>query len=270
MCIDQGVYVIVDWHILEYGDPNQYKDEAIDFFTRISAIYGDCPNIIYEICNEPNGMRYDDPSAPVDWECIREYAEEVIPAIRSNDPDNLIICGTPTWSSDVDIVSLDPLDEENVLYTFHFYAGSNGQDYRDKVITALDHGLPIFVSEWGTSLNSGGGGVFPEESRLWTDFMAENNLSWCNWSIGGSNPESSNALRYNSRALTPSERGLGHWPDEFISQSGLFVRSVLLGIEYVPETDGDTDTDSQTDEPADPETGESAETVEDTEATETE
>ena len=265
LCIDQGIYVIIDWHILEDGDPNKNTEAAIDFFDRMSAIYGDYPNVIYEICNEPNGERYDDRSQQVDWECIKTYAEQVIPAIRANDPDNIIIVGTPTWSQDVDIVSLDPLDEENVMYTFHFYAGSHGQDIRDRVQTAIDNGLPIFVTEWGTSLDTGGGGVYPEETLEWTDFMAENNLSWCNWSIGGSVAESSNALRYNTRALTAQEKPLGHWPDEFISESGLLIRSILLYQEYVPRDGGDAASDETEADAED--TGETeAEAAEDTEA----
>ena len=85
LCIDQGIYTIIDWHILYDGDPNEYKAEAADFFSRISEKYKDCPNVFYEICNEPNGMRFDDVSQPVDWDnTIKPYAEEVIAAIRAN------------------------------------------------------------------------------------------------------------------------------------------------------------------------------------------
>ena len=38
---------------------------------------------MYEICNEPNGMCYDDDQREVDWDgCIKPYAEDVIDAIR--------------------------------------------------------------------------------------------------------------------------------------------------------------------------------------------
>ena len=79
LCIDQGVYVIIDWHILFDGDPNEYKAEALDFFNRISSLYGEYPNVIYEICNEPNGECIDNPEEQVGWEnCIKPYAEEVM------------------------------------------------------------------------------------------------------------------------------------------------------------------------------------------------
>lgn len=230
--IDQGIYCIIDWHILGDGDPMDHYDEAIDFFTRISAIYADSPNVIYEICNEPNGRAagYD-----VTWEDhIRPYAVDVVAAIRANDPDNIIIIGTSTWSQDVDIASEHPLEGDNLMYTFHFYAGSHGQDHRDKVQVALDNGLPVFCTEWGTTQDSGKGLVYVEETMEWIEFMNENNISWCNWSIGGSVNETSNALRYVSNLLTPQQKIDGHWPDEFLSDSGYFVRTLILQTEYVP------------------------------------
>lgn len=235
--IEHGVYVIVDWHILFDGDPTEYQEDAIDFFSRISALYGDYPNVIYEVCNEPNGMRYDDPDSPVDWDnCIKPYAESVIAAIRENDPDNIIIVGTPTWSQDVDEASLNPIDGDNIMYTLHFYAGSHGQDHRDKVQTALDNGLPIFCTEWGVSMDSGNSGVFYTETLEWMEFLEANNISWCNWSIGTAILESSNALRLYSNRFTIEQKVQGHWPDEMLSDSGLFVRSLILGTDFeIPE-----------------------------------
>ena len=152
------------------------------------------------------------------------------------DPDNIIIVGTPSWSQDVDEASLNPIDAENIMYTLHFYAGSHGQDHRDKVQTALDNGLPIFCTEWGVSMDSGNSGVFYTETLEWMDFLAENNISWCNWSIGTAILESSNALRLYSNRFTIEQKIQGHWPDEMISDSGLFVRSLILGTDFeIPE-----------------------------------
>ena len=53
--IQLDMYVIVDWHILSDSNPNLYKETALSFFERIASTYGDKPNILYEICNEPNG-----------------------------------------------------------------------------------------------------------------------------------------------------------------------------------------------------------------------
>lgn len=238
LCIDQGIYVIVDWHILDDGDPLQYKEEAKDFFSRISAIYGDSPNIIYEICNEPNGESFADPEVEVGWEnCIKPYAEEIIPVIRANDPDNIIIVGTPVWSSRTDEAAKSPLTGENLMYTMHFYAASHHDEHMDVYKSSIEAGLPLFCTEWGTTADSGNGKVDTAASDEWIAFMKENNISWCNWSIGGAKAEMSNALRFQSNILTAEEKLAGHWPDEFFSKSGYYVRTQILEIPYVPLED---------------------------------
>lgn len=82
------MYVIIDWHILSDGDPNCYKDEAKAFFSEMAEKYKDRVNVLYEICNEPNG---------VDWQTVKEYAEEIIPVIRGKDEDAVVLVGNHDW-----------------------------------------------------------------------------------------------------------------------------------------------------------------------------
>ncbi len=208
--ISQDMYVIIDWHILNGGtaNPMNYKDEAITFFDEVSKKYASTPNVIYEICNEPNGN--------ITWsDNIKPYAEAVIPVIRKNSPDSIVLIGTPTWSQDVDVVAKDPVSFKNIMYSFHFYAGTHGQSLRDKVDTALKLGAPIFVSEWGTSDASGNGGPYIDKAAEWMDFMAKRSLSWCNWSLCDKS-EASAALKngaYSDNKLTASD----------LSKSGEYV-----------------------------------------------
>ena len=118
-----GMYVIIDWHILSDGNPNQHTGEAVDFFSRMAAKYAGLGNVLYEICNEPNGG--------VQWPEIKHYADQVIPAIRQYDPTGIIIVGTPTWSQDVEQVASAPLAQPgNVMYALHFYAGTHKDNIR--------------------------------------------------------------------------------------------------------------------------------------------
>ena len=91
---DCGLYVIIDWHILSDGNPNTYLDQAKEFFREMSGEYAEYENVLYEICNEPNGG--------VSWNDIKAYAEQVIPVIREQDADGVILVGTPNWSQYVD------------------------------------------------------------------------------------------------------------------------------------------------------------------------
>ena len=206
--IDLGLYVIVDWH--DHHAHNNIE-EAKKFFRMIADKYGDKPNIIYEIYNEPMQISWKDD--------VKPYSEEVIKTIREIDPDNLIIVGTTTWSQDVDIASTDPLKYQNIVYSLHFYATSHKQDLRDKAKTALDNGAALFVSEFGTTEYTGDGFIDTVEVKAWFDFMNENKISWCNWSIGDKNE--------TSAALKPGASSLGGWKDSEINPSGHMVKTKI-------------------------------------------
>lgn len=205
------MYAVIDWHILSDHSPQIHKDEALEFFKEASERYAGNPAVIYEICNEPNNT---------DWSSeIKPYAMEVIPIIRKNSPDAVVLVGCNTWSQDVDVASMDKLDFENVMYTFHFYAGTHMLDaFRGKIETALGNGCGIFVSEWGTSRADGSNGVFLDESQGWLDYLDEKGISWINWSLSDKD-ESSAAFQPG----TDSE----NFGEDNLSESGKFVLDAL-------------------------------------------
>ena len=54
----------------------------------------------------------------VSWtNVVKPYSVALIDSIRSIDPDNLILVGSPTWSQDVDTASRNPIDRTNIAYT---------------------------------------------------------------------------------------------------------------------------------------------------------
>ena len=206
----EDMYVIIDWHILSDGDPLIHKEEAKEFFREMSLKYKDYPNVIYEICNEPNGN--------VTWENnIKPYSEEVIKVIRENSKKSIIIVGTPTWSQEVDKPANNKINDELVMYALHFYSGTHTEWLRERAKEALKE-IPIFVSEWGVSDASGNGGVYKEETLKWLKFMKENNISWANWSLSNKN-ESSAMLITGAPSNKISE--------EYLSESGIIVRDAL-------------------------------------------
>ncbi|WP_338315819.1 glycoside hydrolase family 5 protein [Streptomyces bohaiensis] len=176
----RGMYVVVDWHQLSPGDPNANTERAKKFFTDITDRHGDQDNILYEIANEPNG---------VSWSSIKSYAEEVIPVVRAGDPDAVVLVGTRAWSSfglseganEQEIVN-NPVDADNIMYVFHFYAASHGDFYLDALDRASDR-LPVFVTEFGTQDYAGEGANDFTMSQRYLDLMAEKNISWINWNF---------------------------------------------------------------------------------------
>ena len=130
-CIKENVYVIIDWH-----DHNLHEKEAIEFFSRMAADYGNNPHVIYEIFNEPD---YET------WPEVKSYSEKVIAAIREKDPDNIILLGTPRWDQDIHLAAADPVRGfSNLMYTMHFYAGTHKQWLRDRTDEAIKAGLPVW------------------------------------------------------------------------------------------------------------------------------
>lgn len=176
---DLGLYVIIDWHILHDNDPLKHKSEAVAFFKEMSAKYKDYPNVIYEICNEPNGGN-------VKWDThIKPYAEEVIKTIRANDKDAIIICGTGTWSQDIHDANKNRLSDKNTVYALHFYANTHKDWLRDRVTDCYNSGLPILVSEFGTCDSSGNGGFNSSETKKWLTLLNSKNIGYLNWSACG-------------------------------------------------------------------------------------
>jgi chitinase len=209
-----GIYCIIDWHILENGNPNARLTEAKDFFRTMAQTHAGKKHVIYELCNEPNG---------VDWATIKSYAEAVIPEIRQYDPTAIILVGTPQWSGLPGDVRANPLTGSfatNVMYTFHFYAGSHyTQDYIKDVLQTV----PLFISEWGTSNYTGNGGNDYNNAQAWVDLMGGNNpagikVSWCNWSFADKDE--------SSAALQPGSCGSGSWNNT--SPSGTWVKQRIL------------------------------------------
>uniref|UniRef100_A0A914BVB4 Glycoside hydrolase family 5 domain-containing protein n=1 Tax=Acrobeloides nanus TaxID=290746 RepID=A0A914BVB4_9BILA len=207
--IENGMYVLVDWHE-EHAYLPEHTAASIKFFTNISTTYGNYPHIIYEIFNEPSNAT---------WDVIKAYHIQVINAIRANDPNNVIVAGTPNWSSDVDVAAEDPINGTNIAYTFHFYAASHGQSFRDKVSKAISLNLPVFVTEYGVVTYTGNGPVNETSSQIWWDFLDQNLLSYVNWSIENKN-ETAAALMPNSVASQVGDKS--RW-----TYGGAFVNKML-------------------------------------------
>lgn len=209
-----GMYVIVDWHILSDCDPNQNKDEAIAFFREMAEVFADNDNVLYEICNEPNGG--------TSWDSIKSYAEEVIPVIRAQKPDAVILVGTPTWSQEIDKAAASPLDDSNVMYTLHFYAGTHKDDLRNRLDTCVQNGLPVFVSEFGMCDASGNGANDFVSTTKWLDLLNKYQISFCCWNLANKD-ESSSVFKASSTALSD-------WTDDDFNESGRWIRDYFRGM----------------------------------------
>lgn len=215
--IDQGIYVIVDWHSHNaHLQHNGYDEEekAINFFQHIAQKYGNEPNIIYEVYNEPT---------QVGWSSdIKPYCTSVIEAIREYDENNIVVCGTPNWSQYVDEAANDQITQyDNIAYALHYYAANtwHRQNLRDRATTAMNQGAALFVTEYGNVDSDGDGSVAETAANEWYSYLEEHNISHCNWSLSN--------IEEGSAALQPGTSSNGGWADNDLTASGTFVKDYL-------------------------------------------
>lgn len=204
--INSDIYVIIDWH-----SHNINLKEATVYFDEISKKYGKYPNVIYEVFNEPDNET---------WSEVKAYSEAIIKVIRANDPDNIILVGSPHWDQHVHLPAADPIKGyDNLMYTMHFYAATHKKELRDRTDEALKSGLPIFVSESAGMEATGNGPMDYKSWQEYIDWMEERKISWITWSISDKDETCS--------MLKKSAKSEGKWKDDDLKESGLKTREFL-------------------------------------------
>lgn len=223
---DLGMYVIIDWHILSDGNPLTYQSQADSFFKEIAAKYSGHGNVMFEICNEPNG-------GGGSWENIKSYANKIIKTIRKVNKKAIIIVGTPTWSQDVDQAQANPIkDQKNIAYALHFYAGTHKADLRAKLESVLKKKLPVVVTEFGISPASGDGNVDTAEGDKWISLLDQYRVGRICWNL--SNKNETSALIKSSCEKTSG------WGSSDLSASGKWLVKTYTGKAAKPGTTGGT------------------------------
>lgn len=209
---ENDMYVIIDWHILSDCNPNMHLEEAKAFFGELSAEFADYDNVLYEICNEPNGG--------TDWQEIKSYAEEVIPVIRENAPESIILVGTPNWSQYVDRAAADPITGyDNLMYVLHFYAATHKEELRNTMVSAVEAGLPVFVTEYGICDASGNGALDIGQAELWVSTMNEYGISYAAWNLSNKNE--------SSAILLPDCQKTSGFTEADLTESGKWLYRML-------------------------------------------
>ena len=204
--IKQGIYVLIDFH-----SHKLHTAEAKTFFTGMVKKYKDTPNVMYEIWNEPDYYS---------WRVVKQYSEELITTIRSIDKDNLILVGSSHWDQDIDSVAGNPiLNQKNIMYTMHFYAGTHKKWLRDRTDAAIAKGIPVFISECAGMNASGDGAIDEAEWKTYLNWMDADKLSWIVWSVSDKNETCS--------MLLPRASSTGNWDIGVLKSWGKICRSAI-------------------------------------------
>jgi hypothetical protein len=216
-----GVYVLVDWH--SHAAESQ-RAQAVAFFSDISRRYGHLPNLLFETYNEP---------LDVSWSAtLRPYHQAVVQAIRDADPDaraNIVVLGTPNWDQDVDAVIDSPVMGTNLMYTVHFYSCSHNAatGHLGVAQTALNAGVPLFVTEWGATDAAGGFGGTPvcaTQANAWHDWMDANRISAAAWKLDDCDTEVDTTGIPDTSCLLAKDAPLtGGWSAAYLNGHASYV-----------------------------------------------
>ena len=119
MILDAGLAVELDMHPdsdfkARLAKEDDFVERFADFWSTIAQHYAtwDADKIFFEILNEPE-MR-----DPYRWYGVEA---KIAAAIRRAAPANTIIAAGARWDDNDDMVFLEPLPDNNVVYVFHFY-----------------------------------------------------------------------------------------------------------------------------------------------------
>lgn len=177
--IENDIYVIIDFH---EHHAEHWVDLSKDFFTYFATKWGNYPNVMYEIYNEPMTDNY----------IVVNYAKEIIPVIRAIDDDNVIIVGSTQYSREPDNVTAAGDGQSNIAYTWHGYVEWGHQsDWNGK--SSWNNGVPIVVTEWGLNWSKNDGGLL--------QIYKEKSLINAFWSMSNKGDDDAKCIHIEKRLL---------------------------------------------------------------------
>ena len=182
-CRERGVYVILDYHIIEDWQDAAVHRQVETFWDFFASRYADEPHVLYEFWNEPQNPA-DDTLA--NWEAWKEVAQPMVDRIRKDAPDTPIIVGSPGWTSLTRYAAESPFEGENLIYAGHIYPGDGkSADALDPDYGAPADEVPVMITEWGfdgtDTVQPGTKSNFGEPFREWLD--GRENVGWTAWCL---------------------------------------------------------------------------------------
>ena len=184
--------------------------------------YGAKPNVIFETFNEPLMTN--------EWPELKKYSEAVTAVIRSTGSRNLVLIPSPAWDSACGLAGQSTrwnpghVRQRRVLPPLLRGDPRRGAYAGQRRGAPWNQGIPIFVSEWGTSDSTGGA-----NQRTYLEEHAPGS-TWDRTSIT-SHPATGpcSTRRSPPRRSCPMRATPAPGPKGTVSESGAFVKSYLTG-----------------------------------------
>lgn len=144
ICVQLGMYCIIDWHTMSYDISNgniMYQNDAVAFWDYFAQKYANVPNVLYELQNEPYGATA---------EAMGTYVKAEHDKILEYVTDPVMIVGAMSGSINNTINAVEAVGINDVFYSWHPYA-----DDLSVYNIKQDPAYPTIISEWGNANVSG-------------------------------------------------------------------------------------------------------------------
>lgn len=167
--LDDGMYVILDWHTIGWPDgyyekiEKDWTDDPVDlydsnfdlaksFWAEVSARFGKDGRIIFELWNEPvlSQKEEDEDNVHPQWEQLKPRFAQLLQMVRANS-GNVVLATGNEWAYDMRGIREDPLPGANIAYSWHIYANTDDDDEAQwaQHLNDLQTVVPVMVTEWG-------------------------------------------------------------------------------------------------------------------------
>lgn len=146
-----GFYVIIDYHPIADWDRKTVYDRTEQFWKAVAPVFRDNPKVLYEMINEPISPADD---TLENWTAFVRFFQPVVNLIRANAPDNIIIVGSPSWSTRIRFADQYPVAGKNIMYTYHIYpniGATAAEGLSAWMQGQIPESVPVFITEFGYS-----------------------------------------------------------------------------------------------------------------------
>jgi hypothetical protein len=207
--IENDIYVIIDFH---EHHAEHWVDMSKEFFTYFAEKWGEYPNVMYEIYNEPM----------TDNGTVVNYAKQIIPVLRAIDQKNIIIVGSTQYSREPHNVTAAGQGYSNIAYTWHGYVEWGHQsDWNSN--SSWTTSVPIVVTEWGLDWSKNDGGLL--------QVYKNKSLINCFWSMGNKGGDDGKWSILNSDCYKTT-----NWSDAEMTENGAYLLGVAKNwVNYTPK-----------------------------------
>ena len=180
--INLGLYVVIDFHnVTNYGSGGTSQTTVMKFWNYFAPKYANSSNVLFEVYNEPVN--------PADWSQWKSFIQPVVNSIRAVAPKNIILMGSPQWSTYCNYAVANPISGGNIVYVFHIYPnqGSPTTSFLDSKFGTAAKSIPVMISEFGWNQNGlYSDGITYGKTSTWgipfrTYMDAHPHISWINW-----------------------------------------------------------------------------------------